>query len=161
MAHCIYSPKEENELIKKNEVYIAHCPTSNSNVSTGICPAAMYLRNGYNIGLGSDVAGGHTLDMFEVMRHAIQMSKVRFRYVDPEKKPLILSEILYMATNKGGSFFGKVGIFEKDYEFDAIVLDESEFDNGRDFNVSERLERFIYNKKGKIISKFIKGNKIT
>ena len=65
-----------------------------------------------------------------------------------------------MATNKGGSFFGKVGIFEIDYEFDAIILDESELDIGRDFNINERLERFIYNKDAKILSKFIKGNKI-
>ena len=160
MAHCVHCPLEENELIRTNDVYIAHCPTSNSNLTSGICPAAKYLREGFNIGLGTDVAGGHTLDLFEVMRHAIQMSKIRFRYIDSKEKPLTLSEIIYMATKKGGSFFGKVGSFEKDYEFDAIVLDESKIINGREFNESERLERFIYNKNGNIEAKFIRGNKI-
>ena len=61
-----------------------------------------------------------------------------------------------MATNLGGSFFGKVGVFEKDYEFDALVLDESLINNVREYNEKERLERFIYSKETKIESKFIK-----
>ena len=160
MAHCVHCPKEESKLIKKNGVYIAHCPTSNSNLSSGICPAGRYLREGYNIGIGSDISGGHTLDLFEVIRHAIQVSKMNLRYINPKEKPLTLSETFFMATNKGGSFFGKVGVFEKDYEFDAIVLDESLIKNIREYNEKERLERFIYNKDAKIESKFIRGNKI-
>ena len=123
MAHCAHCPKEEAELIKKNGVYIAYCLTSNSNLCSGICPAGRYLREGYNIGIGSDVSGEHTLDLFEVMRHAIQVSQINLRYINKEEKALTLSETFFMATNKGGSFFGKVGVFDKDYEFDAIVLD--------------------------------------
>jgi branched-chain amino acid aminotransferase len=160
MAHCIHCPKDEDDLIKKNGVYIAHCPTSNSNLSSGICPASKYLREGFNIGLGSDVSGGHTLDLFEVMRHVIQVSKLRFRCVDSNDKILGLAETLFMATNNGGKFFGNVGIFENNYEFDALVLDESLVKNFREFNESERLERFIYHKDAKIEAKFIQGNKI-
>jgi guanine deaminase len=160
MAHCVHCPKEEKELIKKNGVYIAHCPTSNSNLSSGICPAGEFLREGYNIGLGSDVSGGHTLDLFEVIRHAIEMSKMHLRYIDLNKKGLTLPETFYMASNKGGSFFGKVGVFEKDYEFDALVLDESLIPSVRTYNEKERLERFIYHKNARIESKFIRGNKI-
>ena len=160
MAHCVYCPEEEKELIKKNGVYIAHCPTSNTDIASGICPAAMYLRQGYLIGLGSDVAGGHTIDLFEVMRHTIQASKLRYVLVDDTQKPLTLTETFYMATNKGGSFFGKVGVFEKDYEFDALVLDESKINQLRGFNETERLEKFIYHKDAGIEAKFIRGNKI-
>ena len=160
MAHCVHCPKEEFDLLKKNGVYIAHCPTSNSNLSSGICPAAKFLREGCNIGIGSDVSGGHTLDLFEVMRHVIQVSKMNFRYIEKEQNPLTLTETFFMATNKGGSFFGKVGTFEKDYEFDALVLDESLIKNIREYDEKERLERFIYNKDAKLESKFIRGNKI-
>jgi guanine deaminase len=160
MAHCVHCPKEEEDLIKKNGVYIAHCPTSNSNLSSGICPAGRYLRQGYKIGLGSDISGGHTLDLFEVMRHAIQVSKQRMRYVDQNEAALSITETLFLATNGGGSFFGKVGVFEKEYEFDAIVLDESNIPSARKYTEKERLERFIYHKNGRIESKFIKGNKI-
>ena len=79
MAHCVHCPGKENELIKKNGVYIAHCPTSNTNINSGICPAGKYLRENYFIGLGTDVAGGHTLDLFEVMRHAIQVSNLEIK----------------------------------------------------------------------------------
>ena len=94
------------------------------------------------------------------MRHAIQVSKMNYKYIHPEQKPLTLSEIFFMATNKGGSFFGKVGTFEKDYEFDALVLDESLIKNVREYDEKERLERFIYSKETKIESKWIRGNKI-
>ena len=160
MAHCVHCPKEEEELIKKNGAYIAHCPTSNTNICSGICPAGKYLRQGYNIGIGTDISGGHTLDLFEVMRHTIQISKINLVYIDSKEKPLTLPEVFYMATNKGGSFFGKVGVFEKNYEFDALVLDESLIPSMKNYNEKERLERFIYHKNGKIESKFIKGNKI-
>jgi len=160
MAHCVYSSEEENDLIKKNGVYIAHCPTSNTNLYSGISPAAKYVREGYKIGIGSDIAGGHTLDLFEVMRHTIQMSKIRYRCLDSNVKPVTVAEILCMATNIGGSFFDKVGIFEKGYEFDALILNEDFIKNDRNFNECERLERFIYNRHAKIEAKFIKGNKI-
>lgn len=160
MAHCVHSPDEENDLIKKNGVFIAHCPTSNLDLSSGISPAKKYVNQGYNIGLGSDVSGGHSLDLFEVMKYSIEMSKLRNIYIDTSQEHITLSEALYMATNKGGSFFGKVGIFENDYEFDAIVLDESLVKNYKEFTESERLERFIYNKNAKIEAKFIKGNKL-
>ena len=160
MAHCVYSPEEEVALIKEKGVYIAHCPTSNSNLASGICPASKYLRDGCNIGIGSDMSGGHTLDLFEVMRHAIQVSKMNFKHIHEDQKPLTLTETFFMATNKGGSFFGNVGIFEIDYEFDAIVLDESLIKNVREYDEKERLERFIYSKETKIESKWIRGNKI-
>ena len=56
---------------------------------------------------------------------------------------LSLSEAFYIATKGGGSFFGKVGSFEKGYEFDALVIDDADlnFDN---YTLLERLERFIY-----------------
>ena len=75
-------------------------------------------------------------------------------------KPLTLSEVLYMGSYKSGSFFGKVGLFEKDYEFDALILDESLVKNAKEFDISERLERLIYKIDAKIESKFIRGNKI-
>ena len=51
-------------------------------------------------------------------------------------------------------------MFEKDYEFDALVLDESDIPTFKVYNEKKRLERFIYHKKGKIQIKFIKRNKI-
>ena len=57
MAHCVYSSNAEVDLIQKNGVFVAHCPTSNMNLSSGIAPIGRYLDRGIRVGLGSDVAG--------------------------------------------------------------------------------------------------------
>lgn len=160
MAHCVHCPLEESKLIKDNKVFIAFCPTSNDNLSSGICPAAKYLREEYNIGLGSDVAGGDTINLFDVMKTGIQSSKMYWKYINKEVKAMNFKEALYIATYGGGRFFGKVGLFEKGFEFDAIVLDEKKIKNKREFNVEERLEKFIYLGKGEISNKFVKGRVI-
>ena len=38
MAHCVYSTEEEIQRMKENGVYVAHCPESNENLSSGIAP---------------------------------------------------------------------------------------------------------------------------
>ena len=126
----------------------------------GIAPAARYLRQGYEIGLGSDVAGGHTLDLFAVMASAVQVSKLRWRYVDQTHKPLTIPEALYMATAGGGRFFGKVGLFDAGYAFDAVVIDDSANRNLRAFSPVERIERCAYLGGAKVTDKFVDGSKI-
>ena len=65
-----------------------------------------------NIGLGSDVAGGTSENLFAAMAQSIQASKLRWRLLDASLKPLTIEEAFYMATKGGGAFFGKVGSFE-------------------------------------------------
>lgn len=160
MAHCIYSGEKELRLIRKNGVFIAHCPTSNENVIAGIAPAAMYLRHGYHIGLGSDVAGGNTLNMFSVMAAAVQVSKLRWKFLDSGERPLSILEAFYLATVGGGRFFGEVGLFEPGYEFDAAVMDDSSFVSPIELTPAERLERYSYRGSGIATAKFVKGEKV-
>ena len=154
----------KNAAMKANRVMIAHCPTSNENVIAGIAPAAKYLRGGWRIGLGSDVAGGHTLDLFAVMAAAVQVSKLRWRYVDQSEAPLTMTEALYLATVGGGEFwqdFGEqVGLFEPGYAFDALVLDDSHLRSLRSFTPAKRLERYAYLGKGALSAKFAQGKKL-
>ena len=131
MAHCVWSSPKERALMKKNGVFIAHCPQSNMNVSSGIAPIKSYLLEGQRLGLGSDVAGGAHLSIFRAMTDAIQCSKLRWRMVDQSLPALTMPEALYMATKGGGEFFGKVGSFEKGYEFDAIVMDDADLPTTR------------------------------
>ena len=161
MAHCVYSNDDEQDLIKENKVFIAHCPDSNTNLTSGIAPAGKYLREGQKIGLGSDVAGGTHASIFKAMADAIKVSKLRYRLVDEKIKPLSREEAFYMATLGGGEFFGKVGSFEKGYEFDAIVIDDEKLLEEDKFNLKQRLERIVYLSKDEdIVSKFVRGNKI-
>ena len=75
MAHCIHSGEEEIALMKKQNVFVAHCPESNTNLSSGIAPVRTYLNLGIKTGLGSDIAAGSTLSIFKAMAMAIQCSK--------------------------------------------------------------------------------------
>ena len=162
MAHCVHSSDTEMELMKKKGVYVAHCPQSNINLSSGIAPIRRYLEEGIPVGLGSDIAGGANLSMFRHIADAIGVSKLYWRLVDQEKKPLTMEEVFYLATKGGGSFFGKAGSFEKGYELDALVMDDHDIRTTRDLNTKERLERYIYlaGEGGRIIGKYVAGVKI-
>jgi len=143
MAHCCYTDGEELELMKRNGVYVVHCPMSNSNLSSGIAPIRMFLEKGIRVALGTDVSAGHNLSMLRAMQYAIQVSKLRYAESHGATRFLSLSEVLYLATKAGGSFFGRVGSFEQEYEFDALLIDDSylNFDN---YTLEQRLERFVY-----------------
>ena len=161
MAHCVYSSNAELSLMKERGVFIAHCPQSNTNLSSGIAPIRRYLEEGLRIGLGTDIAGGHSLSMFRAIADAIQVSKLRWRLVDDSLKPLSLEEAFYMATMGGGAFFGKVGTFAEGYEFDALILDDSSLRHPQPLTARERLERLIYLSDDSCITgKYVSGNKI-
>ena len=142
MAHCVWTKGEELELMKRNGVMVAHCPTSNFNIASGMAPLRTFLDEGVRIGLGSDISGGHDLNMFRMLVYAIQVSKMHYQQ-DHDMAFLTLPEVFWIATKSAGSFFGKVGSFEPGYEFDALVIDDSvlNYDN---YTLLERLERYIY-----------------
>ena len=160
MAHCIWSGEEERALMKERGVFLAHCPQSNMNVSSGIAPVRTWLREGQKAGLGSDVAGGAHLSIFRAMTDAIQCSKLRWRLVDDSLPALTLPEALYLATKGGGEFFGKVGSFEPGYEFDAIVMDDSALPTTRQRTLTERLERVVWLSDGLPLAKYVAGRQL-
>lgn len=161
MAHCVLSGEEEQELMKARGVYIAHCPASNMNLSSGVAPAGKYLREGQRIGLGSDMAGGTHGSIFRAMSDAIQASKLRWRLQDQSVKPLTAAEAFYMGTVGGGSFFGKVGSLAPGYELDAVVLDDRRLSTPRELTLTQRLERAIYLSEDRdVVGKFVQGRRV-
>ncbi len=160
MAHCVYSNDDELKLMRDNNVMAVHCPTSNLNIGSGVMPIRKFLDENVSVSLGSDISGGHDLSIFKVMVHAIQGSKLWWVNSDKELDFLKLSEAFFMATKVGGSFFGKVGSFEKNYEFDALIIDDSDL-NHDNYSLIERLERFIYIGDDRhILHRYVRGNRI-
>ena len=148
--------------IRDNGVWIAHCPSSNMNIRSGLAPVRRYLEAGIHVGLGTDVAGGTCESMFRAVTDAIQVSKMYWRLVDSKAKALTFPEAFRMATKGGGSFFGKVGSFEDGYEFDAVVLDDSSERTARPLTVADRLERAFYLELDRtgIVRKFVRGEEV-
>lgn len=160
MAHCCYTEGEELELMRKNQVFVVHCPTSNCNLGSGKSPVRNFLENNIPVALGSDVSGGHDLSIFKMMVYAIQVSKLWYTRSDKQMPFLTLPEVFYMATKSGGSFFGKVGSFEPGYEFDALIIDDAEL-NHDNYSLLERLERFIYiGDDRQIEHRYVRGKRI-
>ena len=142
MAHCVWTHGKELELMKRNGVMVAHCPTSNFNIASGMAPIRTFLDEGLRVGLGSDISGGHDLNMFRMLVYAIQVSKMQYQQ-NHDKAFLTLPEIFWIATKSAGSFFGKVGSFEPGYDFDALVIDDDIL-YPDEYSLIHRLERFIY-----------------
>lgn len=161
MGHCVYNNIDEMHLMAENQVFVAHCPYSNFNLSSGMMKAREYLDMNIPIGLGSDISGGHSLNMTSVMIAAIKMSKMVWLDSDKELAPLTLSEAFYLATKGGGSLFGKVGSFEPGYDFDALIIDDSSLTFGSKLSLNERLQKFIYiGDDRNILERYISGNEV-
>lgn len=157
MAHMVHPTENEWELMKSRNVTIAHCPASNMNVMSGLAPVRRMLEEGVKVGLGTDVAGGHSLSMFQAMVDAIHVSKLRTflteegvigldetGVLDTKERPLTVVEAFFMATRGGGQFFGNVGDFSKGRDFDAIVVDDSALLETGPYSLADRLERAVY-----------------
>jgi len=159
MAHCVHSDGAETALMKERGVYVAHCPDSNTNLSSGIAPVRRFLTEGLRVGLGSDIAAGTHTSIFRAMAEAVQVSKLRWRLVDGTLAPLTAREAFFLGTLGGGSFFGDAGSFDPGYEFDALVLDDSRYAGPT--GLEQRLERTIYLSDDRDIRhKFVRGKQL-
>ena len=135
---------------------VAHCPTSNLNIASGLAPIRTFIEEDVPVGLGSDISGGHDLNIFRMMVFAIQVSKAVYQR-DHSKPFLTLSEAFWLATKSAGRFFGRVGSFEHGYEFDALVIDDSDL-NHDNYSLLQRLERYVYlGDDRQIIHRFCRG----
>lgn len=164
MAHCVLSGEEEQTLLRENGVYVAHCPASNMNLSSGIAPIRTYLDRGLRVGLGTDVAGGQSESMFRAVTDAIQVSKLYWRLVDGTASPLTFPEAFYLATKGGGGFFGRVGSFDEGFALDALVLDDTVLPTPTPLDGKTRLERALYlslDLQGGIRKKYVQGREIS
>ncbi len=160
MAHCVHCTEEETAILQERKVMVAHCPTSNTNVRSGIAPIRRYMQKGLRVGLGSDISGGHTLDMIAVARSAVDVSKLRWRLTGEDDGYLSAPDAFFLATRGGGAFFGQAGAFEPGFAFDALVLDDSGWAQG-ERDLRRRFEKFLYlGHMGAIQAKFVAGNRL-
>jgi 5-methylthioadenosine/S-adenosylhomocysteine deaminase len=126
VAHAVHCTDHEIDLLAEYGVNIAHCPTSNLKLGSGIAPVAKMLNQSINIGLGTDgVASNNRLDMFAEMRLAALLVKG----VNQDPSLLPASEVLKMATINAAKSLGlakQIGSIElgKQADFAAVKLSD-------------------------------------
>lgn len=156
MGHCIYNTDQELEQMLKKEITIAHCPSSNFNLSSGIMKTKQMLQLGMNIRLSSDIGGGESMNMNRVIQDCIKGSKLLA--VKEAGDALDLGEAIAMATTGGDTLFDKTGRFEKGYSFDALVIE----DRFSHLTLEERLEKFVYQADpSNIVCRYLAGEEIS
>ena len=122
LAHCVHVNEREMNLLAATGTHVAHCPSSNLKLGSGIAPVAEMLEHGVSVSLGADGAPcNNRLDMFTEMRTAALLQKFRR---GPEALPA--RRTLRMATLDGARALGlasEIGSLEAGKRADIIILD--------------------------------------
>lgn len=118
LAHGVHLSDTELALIKARGSSISHCPTSNTNLKSGLCDVKRIMGYGIAVGLGTDVSGGSSASIKTAMKDALDVSQ-HLNFVKkqnivgtgrtanpdlPENKhytPMNYKNVLYLATLGG------------------------------------------------------------
>jgi len=160
MAHCIHSDDEERRLLLSTGCGVVHCPSSNFNLMSGVMDCRRFLAEGVKVGLGTDVAGGHSPSMLDAIRQAIVASTVTaLRHKDggseakagPAPAPLSYKEALYLATMGSAQVLNMdrvVGSLEVGKKLDVLVVDVDSPGSAIDCfdreDVEERVQKWLF-----------------
>lgn len=97
-VHCVHLTPGEIQLFKERGVHVAHCPSSNLKLASGIAPIKAMVEAGINVGIGTDgCASSNRLDMFAETRLATLLQKG----VSGDAAALPALQALQMATLNG------------------------------------------------------------
>ena len=122
-AHCVHIDEGEILTLKHHNSGVAHCPSSNLKLASGIAPVSKMLDEALNVGIGTDgPASNNDLDMFEEVRLAAFIAKTDAN--DPTTLPARTA--LAMATRLGARalHLGDVtGTIEPGKRADLILVD--------------------------------------
>ena len=120
--HGVWVDAADMKILRSHQVAVSHNPESNMKLASGIAPVPEYFTNGITVGLGTDgAASNNDLDMFEAMRFAALLHKVKTG--DPRSVPATAA--LEMATINGARAFGlekQIGSLEAGKRADLVIV---------------------------------------
>ncbi|HEX5735336.1 MAG TPA: 5'-deoxyadenosine deaminase [Blastocatellia bacterium] len=121
LAHCIWLNDDEIALLARTQTRVAHCPSSNLKLGSGIARVPEMIASGVSVSLGADGAPcNNRLDMFTEMRTAALIQKAR---LGPQTLPAL--DVLRMATIEGARALGldrQIGSIEAGKLADLILI---------------------------------------
>jgi guanine deaminase len=120
-AHNVHPGDAELALLAEHGASVAHCPTSNSALGSGLFPLRRHAEHGIHVALGSDVGAGCGLFL---PKEALQAYFIQ-QLLGPAGLPLTPAHLLYLATRAGARALGledRVGDLAVGKDFDAVWL---------------------------------------
>jgi cytosine/adenosine deaminase-related metal-dependent hydrolase len=157
-AHSVYVNAEEIGVFAQHKCGVAHCPTSNMRLASGIAPIREYLAAGVKVGLGVDGSasndGSHLL---AEVRQAMLLSRLREGITgfslsnDPNRKLMTAREALWLGSRGGAAVLGRTDIGSlqpgKCADFYAINLNRLEYAGGA---VHDPVSAVVFCQPGKV-----------
>jgi 5-methylthioadenosine/S-adenosylhomocysteine deaminase len=145
-AHCVWVDEADMAILKSRGTGIAHCPSSNMKLASGVAPVVRMLALDLPVGLGPDGPAGSNNDfnMFEEMDLAAKLQKVTT--LNPEVLPA--SAALEMATIRGARALGmekEIGSLETGKRADLILV---RLDRPNAVPLYEPISQMVYALKG-------------
>jgi guanine deaminase len=100
-AHDVHASDSELQRLAAAGAAVAHCPSSNAFLGSGLFPLARHLSSGVRVALGTDVGAGTSFSMLNEALVAYE-----FQRVSPEPVLLSPGELLALATSAGAAALG-------------------------------------------------------
>ena len=122
LAHCVHLNADEVRLFGETGTSVAHCPSSNFRLGSGLAPVRDLLDAGVAVGLGVDgSASNDTSNMLAEARQAL----LAHRPGQPPERWLTAEDVLWMATRGGARCLGRddIGSLEPGKAADLILVD--------------------------------------
>lgn len=119
--HAVWLSKDELQLLEKNKVNLAYCPSSNMFLADGITDIPELLKNNMTIGLGTDGAcSNNRISVFEEMRMTSLLQKIN----KLDTTIIDSKQVFKMGTEQGGKVLGlPIGKIKPGYMADFVGID--------------------------------------
>jgi cytosine/adenosine deaminase-related metal-dependent hydrolase len=125
-AHGIHFNDDELNRLARTGTHIAHCPSSNMRLGSGICRVHEMLPMGINVAIGVDgSASNDSSDFLGEMRNTLLLQRVKYG-----SDAITARQVFSMATEGGAKLlnFDSIGRLEPGYAADAALFDISGFE---------------------------------
>lgn len=119
MGHAIHLEPREIGRMAETGTGVAHCPTSNTFIGSGLCDVAGLMERGIPVGLGTDTGGGSSFSMLRTMAAAYEVAQLRGTALHP-------SQLLWLASAGSAQVLrldGQIGRLAPGHVADLIALD--------------------------------------
>ncbi|MEP4197593.1 MAG: guanine deaminase [Aliishimia sp.] len=118
-GHAIHLESREIDRLREVNACVAHCPTSNTFIGSGLCDVMGLMQRGIVTGLATDTGGGSSFSMLRTMAAAYEVGQLRGVALHP-------AHLLFLATEAPGhalDLSGQIGTMTPGAMADLVVLD--------------------------------------